>query len=137
MPRKATAAPVSPPPPVSPAAIDADGPTFEQALHELEQIVHDLEEGQLGLNAALQRYEEGIKLLRRCQGLLDGAQRKIEILSGVDSDGNPITSPFDHVASVVRDAQHYAETPAQSYRPGHDNPRPGGTPGMDEPGGRS
>jgi exodeoxyribonuclease VII small subunit len=34
-------------------------------------------------------------LLRRCSELLSGAQRKIELLSGFDADGNPVTQPLD------------------------------------------
>jgi exodeoxyribonuclease VII small subunit len=70
---------------------------FEQSLARLEELVHLLEDGQLGLSEALLRYEEGVKLLRRANELLEGAQRKIEILSGVDAKGNPITRPLDDV----------------------------------------
>ena len=38
---------------------------FEDALERLEEIVHSLEEGDIGLNESLERYEEGIKLLRQ------------------------------------------------------------------------
>jgi exodeoxyribonuclease VII small subunit len=69
-------------------------PTFEQALAQLEQIVHELEEGQIGLNEALARYEQGVKLLRQCYDLLGRAERKIEMLSGLDAEGNPVTEPF-------------------------------------------
>jgi exodeoxyribonuclease VII small subunit len=70
-------------------------PDFETALSQLEAIVHDLEEGELGLEQALLRYESGVKLLKQCYGLLDNAERRIELLSGVDSAGNPVTEPFD------------------------------------------
>jgi len=79
---------------------DTDGPTFEQALAKLEGIVHDLEEGDLGLNEALAQYEQGVKLLRQSYDLLEGAERRIELLSGVDADGNPITQPFDDSATL-------------------------------------
>lgn len=79
---------------------DADGPTFEQALAKLEGIVHDLEEGDLGLNEALARYEQGVRLLRQSYDLLEGAERRIELLSGIDADGNPITRPFDDSATL-------------------------------------
>jgi exodeoxyribonuclease VII small subunit len=68
--------------------------SFEQSLDELEKIVADLESGKLGLSDALGRYEEGVKHLKSCQQLLERAERKIELLSGVDADGNPITEPF-------------------------------------------
>jgi exodeoxyribonuclease VII small subunit len=69
-------------------------PTFEQALEQLEGIVHQLEEGDIGLAEALDHYETGIGLLKQCYGLLERAERRIELLSGVDAAGNPITEPF-------------------------------------------
>jgi len=69
--------------------------SFEACLAELEQIVAELESGKLGLSDALARYEQGVKHLRSCQQLLERAERKIELLSGVDADGNPVTKPFD------------------------------------------
>ena len=73
--------------------------TFEQGLEQLQQIVHELEEGQLGLEQSLGRYEQGIKHLKSCYALLQKAERQIELLSGVDADGNPITRPFDDSAT--------------------------------------
>ena len=70
-------------------------PTFEEALAELEGIVSDLEEGELGLADAMGRYEQGVKHLRRCYGLLETAQRKIEQLTTVSEDGTAVTEPFD------------------------------------------
>lgn len=69
--------------------------SFEESLGELEKIVADLEGGKLGLSDALARYEEGIGHLKGCQRLLESAERKIELLSGVDAEGNPITKSFD------------------------------------------
>jgi exodeoxyribonuclease VII small subunit len=68
---------------------------FEQSLAELESIVHDLEDGQLGLTDALGRYEQGVKHLKHCYQLLEQAERKIELLTGVADDGTPCTEPFD------------------------------------------
>ena len=69
-------------------------PNFEEALERLEGIVHLLEEGEIGLNEALARYEEGVRLLRQSYDLLEHAERRIELLSGVDAEGNPITQPL-------------------------------------------
>jgi len=71
-----------------------DRPSFEEALKRLEGIVHTLEEGEIGLNEALSRYEEGVRLLRQSYDLLEHAERRIELLSGVDADGNPISQPL-------------------------------------------
>ena len=67
---------------------------FERSLAELEAIVHELEEGQLGLADALARYEQGVKHLQRCYKLLEAAERKIELLTSVAADGTPTTKPF-------------------------------------------
>jgi exodeoxyribonuclease VII small subunit len=78
---------------------DPAPPTFEGALAELQQIVHDLEGGNLGLEASLARFEAGIGLLRNCYRILEQAEQKIEILTGADGAGNPVTEPFDGSAT--------------------------------------
>jgi exodeoxyribonuclease VII small subunit len=75
-----------------------DDPSFEQALAQLEQIVHSLEEGQTGLSDSLAQYEQGVKLLRQCHDLLAQAERKIEVLAGFDAQGNPVTEAFSDAA---------------------------------------
>lgn len=77
-----------------------DPPSFEQALLQLETIVHELEDGRLGLSEALGRYESGVKLLKQCYTLLENAERRIELLTGMDADGNPVTEAWDDTASV-------------------------------------
>jgi exodeoxyribonuclease VII small subunit len=72
----------------------ADLPCFEDALAALEEIVHQLEDGQLGLEEALGKYEQGVKHLKHCYALLRDAERKIELLTGVKDDGTPLTQPF-------------------------------------------
>jgi exodeoxyribonuclease VII small subunit len=79
--------------------------SFEESLEELEKIVAELESGKLGLSDALERYEQGVKHLKSCQQLLERAERKIELLSGVDADGNPITQPFDEGDDVSLEAK--------------------------------
>jgi exodeoxyribonuclease VII small subunit len=78
----------------------SDQLSFEDALKRLEEIVHSLEEGDIGLNESLQRYEEGVKLLRQSYDLLQRAERRIELLSGFDAEGNPITESFDDTATI-------------------------------------
>jgi exodeoxyribonuclease VII small subunit len=84
-----------------PAQSAEPGPCFETALEELETIVHELEEGQLGLAEALSSYEKGIGLLKHCYGLLENTQRRIEVLTGIDASGSPITEPFHEPAAAT------------------------------------
>ncbi len=55
--------------------------TFEQALNELEEIVKQMESGDLALEDAVKKYESGIKQSRYCLDLLDKTEKKIEILN--------------------------------------------------------
>lgn len=79
--------------------------SFEESLQELENIVGELESGKLGLSDALARYEEGVKHLKGCQQLLEMAERKIELLSGVDADGNPVTERFEETENDSLEAK--------------------------------
>jgi exodeoxyribonuclease VII small subunit len=74
--------------------------TFEQALAELERIVRELEDGQTDLELALSRYELGVGLLKRCYGQLQQAEQRILLLSGVNEEGQPVTRPFEHAATL-------------------------------------
>ncbi|NLF69468.1 MAG: exodeoxyribonuclease VII small subunit [Candidatus Anammoximicrobium sp.] len=76
-------------------ANDDPAPTFEASLAKLERSVRQLEEGKLGLSESLQCYEEGVKQLKQCYRDLESAERKIELLAGVDAEGKPVTEPFD------------------------------------------
>ena len=81
--------------------------SFEQALAKLQQIVQELEDGCIGLEEALVRYEQGVKYLKQCHHLLEQAERKIALLSGMDEQGSPLTQPFDEKAmSLEEKADH-------------------------------
>ena len=69
--------------------------SFEEALVELETIVAKLEDGQLGLDDSLAEYEQGVRRLKQCYQLLEKAERKIQLLQGIDEDGNPIAEDYD------------------------------------------
>ncbi len=53
---------------------------FEEALKRLEKIVEDLESGDLSLDEAMKKYQEGIELSRVCTQRLDNAKKKIDVL---------------------------------------------------------
>jgi exodeoxyribonuclease VII small subunit len=57
------------------------GRPFEASLAELEKVVRDLEEGDLGLDETLARYECGIALVRECHGRLREAEQRITVLN--------------------------------------------------------
>ena len=56
-------------------------PTFEESVAQLEQIVAAIESGQIGLEDSLAKYEQGMALVKRCRGILDSAERRIEQLT--------------------------------------------------------
>jgi exodeoxyribonuclease VII small subunit len=60
---------------------DSTDKDFEASLKKLEQIVRELESGDVGLNESLLRFEEGISLYKQCRETLEGAEKKIKILS--------------------------------------------------------
>ncbi len=94
--------------------VSPEQPSFEQALGRLEEVVHLLEEGNLGLDDALARYEEGVGLLRKANELLERAQRRISLLSGVDSEGNPILRPMEDAATFTSEREVGSHSPADS-----------------------
>ena len=81
----------------------ADPVPFEESLIELERTVRDLEDGRLGLDEALARYEQGVGLVRRCYAQLRDAEQRILLLTGVDDNNQPILTPFKHEATAKPD----------------------------------
>ncbi len=57
-------------------------PNLEKSMGELEQIVEQLEGGDLTLEKSLAQFEKGIKLSRECQQALTEAEQKVQILLG-------------------------------------------------------
>ena len=55
--------------------------TFEEALKQLEKIVTDVEEGKIGLEQAIEKYEQGMKLIQHCRTILDTAEKRIETIT--------------------------------------------------------
>ena len=68
--------------------------SFEASLDELEQIVRQLEAGDLPLDRSLELFEQGVRLSRECQKRLDEAERKVEILLR-GNDGAYKATPFE------------------------------------------
>ncbi len=78
--------------------------SFESSLASLERIVARLESGDLPLDRALELFEEGVALARRCQSQLGDAERKVEML--LMEHGKIKAVPFE----ATKDAPGAAET---------------------------
>ena len=69
-------------------------PNFEASLKELEEIVEQLEKGDLELDETLAKYEIGIKIYKRCYQILESTEKKINVLLK-DRDGETYTKEFN------------------------------------------
>jgi len=68
--------------------------TFETAMKQLEQIVQDLETGDMPLEKAIKKFEEGIQISKYCSEKLDESEKRITLLMR-DSDGEKVSEiPF-------------------------------------------
>lgn len=67
---------------------------FEEAMAKLEEIVKNLEKGDLPLDKAMTSFEEGVKLSKVCLDQLEKADRKVEILLQ-GRDGQKKAEPFE------------------------------------------
>ncbi len=67
--------------------------SFEAALKRLEEIVSEMEAGELSLDAMLKKFQEGMRLAQFCSRKLEEAEKKIEVLVKKE-DGNFETRPF-------------------------------------------
>jgi exodeoxyribonuclease VII small subunit len=76
--------------------------TFEASLEALEQIVRELEQGDLALEKSLELFEQGIRLSRECQERLSQAERRIEVLLR-DNQGRPVVAPFEEANAISQE----------------------------------
>ena len=70
------------------------GPSFEQAIQLLEQIVADMERAELPLDDVLKKHEEGTRLVQFCTQKLEEAEKRIELLAR-KADGTVALTPFE------------------------------------------
>ncbi|PIE71808.1 MAG: exodeoxyribonuclease VII small subunit [Deltaproteobacteria bacterium] len=68
--------------------------TFEEAITQLEGIVAELESGDLPLEKALKKFEEGMKIKQFCQEKLSAVEQKISVMLA-ETDGTLTETPVD------------------------------------------
>ena len=66
---------------------------FEQSMKKLEDMVAELENGNLNLDESVKRFEEGMKVAKQCNTILEEAEKKITIL--LEKDGELKEENFD------------------------------------------
>jgi len=85
-----------------PASRHEPASRFEAALKRLEEIVEEMQSGDLTLETRLKRFEEGVVLVRECKKALEDASKKVEVL--VKSSGGKLeTRLFDEVRQRLRE----------------------------------
>ncbi len=78
-------------------------PDFETALNELESLVEQMEQGDMGLEESLKAFERGIVLTRSCQQALKEAEQKVQIL--LERDGKTDIEPLDDAEEAIEAPQ--------------------------------
>ena len=68
--------------------------SFEAHLQALQQLVDELESGSLTLEDSLERYQDGVKRLKTCYGMLKKAEEQVRVLVQ-DADGTLAEEPFE------------------------------------------
>ncbi|RUM87120.1 MAG: exodeoxyribonuclease VII small subunit [Thermodesulfatator sp.] len=68
---------------------------FDTAIKELERIVNQLENQDMPLEKALASFEEGIKLARHCNRLLEEAEKRVEVLTRDPETGQILKTPWE------------------------------------------
>jgi exodeoxyribonuclease VII small subunit len=87
--------------------------SFEEALRELEQILSEIEGGEMGLEESLLKYERGNFLIQHCRGVLNNAEKQIDLL-GKSPDGGLSSTPYPlpPTEAVVADRHDRADRAA-------------------------
>ena len=66
---------------------------FEKSMQDLENIVTELEKGELNLDETVKKFEEGMKIAKQCNNILENAEKKITIL--LENNGNLEEKSFE------------------------------------------
>ena len=68
--------------------------SFEEAMKNLEDVVNELESGELTLDKSIEKFKKGIELSNHCNELLEDAEKTVSILIA-DADGNMKEENFE------------------------------------------
>ena len=79
-------------------AKDKEKLTFEQALAKLEEIVSAIEEGEVPLEQSIDKYAEGVELVKQCRQILDRAEKKIQLLGKGEGGQLEVTGELEEPA---------------------------------------
>lgn len=90
-------------------------PSFEDAMQRLDEIVAGMEDSQLSLEEMISNYEEGVSLLKLCRQRIDGARRRVELISGDLEGGKASLSPFEETEDGEQTSES-AEKPRNQPR---------------------
>nr|WP_186338924.1 exodeoxyribonuclease VII small subunit [Mariprofundus sp. NF] len=72
--------------PVVSSKKETDELSFEQALEQMTSLVAKLESGELPLEESVAAFEQGVKLSRRCESLLDKAEQRLQVLNSSEDN---------------------------------------------------
>ena len=68
--------------------------SFEEAMNSLEEIVTELEKGELSLEQSVEKFKKGMELSNHCNDMLDSAEKDIKVLLK-DQNGDIEEAPFE------------------------------------------
>ncbi len=64
--------------------------SLEQSFERLDDIIQELQEGELTLEQSFQKYEEGMKMIKNCTDAIDKVEKKLEIIQEASYDGENV-----------------------------------------------
>jgi exodeoxyribonuclease VII small subunit len=85
-------------------AKDKEKLTFEQALAKLEEIVSAIEEGEVPLEQSIDKYAEGVELVKQCRQILDRAEKQIQLLGRGEGGQLEVTGELEEPADAAAGA---------------------------------
>lgn len=78
-------------------------------MQRLDEIVAGMEDNQLSLEEMITSYEEGVRLLRVCRQRIEGARRRVELISADVEEGKAALTPFNEDSQATEAPGETAE----------------------------